>query len=79
MPLKPVLLAGVQRAIALCRGLGELASGKIKSPKTLFLLFARRRRRREQRKEVFGDTPSPGRENPAPHVLRTFSKVRDDS
>ena len=47
--------------------------------KNSFSLLLLARRRRASKKEVRGDTPNPGRENSAPHVLRTFSKVPDNS
>jgi hypothetical protein len=40
-----------------CRGLGELAEGKIKSPKTFFLAFCMPPQAAQEGKEVFGGTP----------------------
>jgi hypothetical protein len=42
-----------------CRGLGELAGGKIKSPKTFFLAFCTPPAAAQEGKEVFGGTTSP--------------------
>jgi hypothetical protein len=51
-----------------CRGLGELAGGKIKSPKTFFLAFCMPPQAAQEGKEVFGDTPNPDKGLP-PSVL----------
>src|SRR6266567_378530 len=69
MPVMHAFPTGVQRAVALCRGLGC-------PQKKPFSLFCSPPQAAREVKEVFGDTPNPGREIPAPQVLRTFSKVR---
>src|SRR5579859_5289085 len=60
-------------------GLGAGCLGNILSPKTFSFFSLSPPPAASEGKNVFGDTPSPGREDPAPLVLGTFSKVRDDS
>jgi len=62
--------AGVQRAASPLPGFGV-------SPKTLFLLVCSPPAAAREKKEVPGDTPDPGRENPAP--LQDIHQLRENS
>src|SRR5258708_19742679 len=61
--------AGVQRAASPLPGFGV-------SPQNLFLLFSSPPAAAREKKEVPGDTPDPGRENPAP--LQGIHQFRED-
>ncbi|HEU5377626.1 MAG TPA: hypothetical protein VFV38_19555, partial [Ktedonobacteraceae bacterium] len=69
--LRPLLQAGVQRAAALCRGLG--------CPQFLLFPLSPPQAAERSKKRGFWGHPKPRQGDPAPLVLRTFTNVRDDS